>query len=144
MPPLNDEVLKVQGEVFQDEIAKELEKDSDAFVSDSVSAEHTFSADETQKMFAFIVENAPIFRLFTENLTPEVRAIWDRYAKGDRAALSELESYYDLFRKELEDFIFRTDPDAMTALAQAIEEGNVELATTILEANAHLRKQEEN
>ena len=122
MPPPNDEVLTVQNEVFEDEIAKE---------------------HAEGKELSFVILNSPIFRLFTEELSPEVRDIWNRYAAGDKSALALLEQYYDAYKNDLTEFIARLDPDASNALSEAIEQGDIDGASAIIETNAHLRKNSE-
>lgn len=142
MPPPNDEVLKIQSEVFEDEIGKELSAEATRF-ADGTNQERGEPLDPSKKIMAFIIENSPIFRLFTENLTPPVREIWDRYAQGETGALQELEGHYDSFRAELESFIARLDPDAFSELANAIDAGDVDQASHIIEMNARMRSTEE-
>ena len=133
MPP-NEEFLDVQNQVFMDEIRKQHE-DAERLRS-APQDNSTEDNHEQNEELRFIAENGLPFRLFAEHLTPEARAVWDRYTHGESDALSDLERAYDAFKAELIAHIHADDPKESAAFAQAIEDGDVDAASRIIALHA--------
>ena len=58
-------------------------------------------------------------------------------------AFEELEQHYGQFRDELNNFMERVDPEASTALTLAIEVGNIDEASRIIETHGAMKTRRE-
>lgn len=117
--PNTENILTAQQRVFEDEIKEE----------------------HIENVFAFIVNNAPLFRYFAEHLPKNLYKVWDA-ASGelaDEAAIKELEDHYEIFRNEIMSALESLDQDAVTALNEYAEKGDVDGASKILETYFSLR-----
>lgn len=94
---------------------------------------------EKSQVLMFVLRNAPIFRNFADNLDPALWETWKQAANDDNIeARAVLEEMYAKYRDEVESSLSQLDPDAFTALMEAVENGDVDTASKILEA--HLEK----
>lgn len=105
----------VQNEVMSDEIKKE--------------------GVPEDKIYAFIIDNAPLFRFFVTHLPDELAQLYGA-ADTDEKSRTELEERYENLRAQVKQiFEQRFDADTQTALTDAVENGDITTAERILEAN---------
>ena len=107
-----DHFMQVQASVFNGEIRKE----------------------GVTNVMGFIVEHAPLFRYFATHLPDDLRESWEK-AGTSIAEVSKLEAQYERFYAEIQASLAQMDPDVRTALSDAAEQGDVDLATKILDAH---------
>lgn len=88
-----------------------------------------------EKTYAFIIDNAPLFRFFATHLPDELAQIYDtaRISAQSRQALEEC---YEQLREEIRQvFAQQFDADTQTALVDAAENGDIATAERILEVH---------
>lgn len=96
-----------------------------------------------EKTYAFIIDNAPLFRFFATHLPDELAHIYDT-ADMSAESLMALEKHYEQLRREIKEvFAQQFDADTQTALADAAENGNIATAERILEVHFALAKRTE-
>lgn len=91
---------------------------------------------QSQDLMAFILGNAPLFRFFAEHLPDELASDWAN-ADHDPAARHRLEAAYDDFHARIspfiEEYVAQLDPDAMTELTEAIDDGRIDFVSNLIE-----------
>lgn len=92
-----------------------------------------------EHMMSFIISNAPLFRYFAEHLPKDLYKVWDAAAKdketnNNQAAIEELSQHYDSFREGIMSTLEFLDPETVSALSDAVDNADVEGASTILKA----------
>ena len=91
-----------------------------------------------ERLYAFILDNAPLFRYFATHLPEELGPAWDT-ATTDEDARAKLEERYSALRSQIKTiFEQRFDADTQSALTDASENGDVATAERILEAHLAL------
>jgi oligoendopeptidase F len=86
-----------------------------------------------QDMFSFVITNAAIFRYFAEHLPKDLYKVWDAAAgeKENKIATEELGIHYEAFRNEIISTLEALDPETVTALSEAVENKDVDVAAEI-------------
>jgi hypothetical protein len=110
--------MEVQNQVIGDELQKE-----------NITEENTY---------AFILDNAPIFRFFATHLPDELGGLWDAASTDERARIMLGEEYKNLRGALKNVFEQQFDADTQTALTDAAESGDIATAERILEAHIAL------
>lgn len=87
----------------------------------------------------YVVDQGPRFSGFTKYFSPRLKTLWDN-AVRDPGAYAELKREYVAFEHEFEDFVSRIDPEARTAVTEAIERGDVNAVYHILEAQVDFKE----
>ncbi len=88
------------------------------------------------RMYAFIVSNAPLFRFFATHLPDELTNLWDT-ANTDEGSRIKLEEQYEHLRQQMQRvFEQYFDADTQTALTEAAENGDIATAERILETHS--------
>ena len=88
-----------------------------------------------ERLYAFILDNAPLFRFFATHLPEELGPVWDT-ATTDEMARAKLEDRYSALRTQIKTiFEQRFDADTQSALTDASENGDIATAERILEAH---------
>lgn len=91
-----------------------------------------------ERTYAFIIDNAPLFRFFATRLPDELGVPWDN-ADTNSEARGTIEIQYEMLRTGIKRiFEQQFDADTQSALTEAAESGNIALAERILEAHALL------
>ncbi len=91
-----------------------------------------------ERLYAFIIDNAPLFRFFATHLPEELGELWDN-ADTDENARAKLEERYKALRTQVKEiFEQRFDADTQSALTDAAEGGDIATAERILEAHLAL------
>lgn len=88
-----------------------------------------------RKELEFIISNAPLFRYFGEHLPGELGRMWLAVPESD-VARAYITKHYERFAREIFRLIETMDPDAQTALTEAVEAGDGDKVSRILETNA--------
>ena len=101
--------MQVQSSVFEDEIENE-------GVTDVVS---------------FITLHAPLFRYFATHLPDDLKESWDK-ASINKNEARKLEAQYRRFHTDVRESLSQLDPEALTALTIVAKEGDVDMASRIL------------
>jgi hypothetical protein len=87
-----------------------------------------------EKVLAVVLENATLLRLFANHFPDELRNEWEK-ALVDGTSLALVESRYEEFHDLILDSLGYMDPEAETALTDAIDQGNVDTVTNIIETH---------
>ncbi len=91
-----------------------------------------------ERLYAFIMDNGPLFRFFATHLPDELSEHWD-VANTDEVSRAKLDAQYkDLRARVKQIFEQRLDADTQTALSDAAENGDIATAERILEAHIAL------
>lgn len=94
-----------------------------------------------ENAFAFILTNGALFRYFAQHLPKDLYKVWDD-ASGEtenKNATEELGKHYDTFRSEIRTTLEAMDPEVVTGLTVAAENGEVDTAYNILHTYFELR-----
>ncbi len=122
----NQEFMNVQNLVFENQIMKE------GITSD--------------QLVEFILSNAPFFRFFAEHLPDYLRKVWIN-AQNDAASQAQLVEAYDEFYVHIGTFvktyISELDPEAMTELSNAVDNGNTTIVSNLIEQWVAMQKRTE-
>ena len=93
-----------------------------------------------EKTYAFIIDNAPLFRFFATHLPDELARIYDT-ADTSGESRAALEEHYEQLRGVIREvFAQQFDADTQTALTDAAENGDIATAERILEVHFALTK----
>lgn len=89
-----------------------------------------------EDIFAFIINNGALFRYFAERLPKNLYKVWDEASSEvvNKRAVEELGDHYEVFRREILSAFESIDPESVTAFTEAVEKGDVDGASKILEA----------
>ena len=90
------------------------------------------SGNDLEAKRRFLANNAYLFRHFSEHLPDDLQESWD-HADQDPASRLKLEEQYVEFHKEVDKYIAKLDHEVQEGLAQAINDGDVDLASYIFE-----------
>lgn len=112
--PTTTTILDAQQRVFEKEIEKK----------------------QIEDIFSFIINNGALFRYFAEHLPSNLYKVWDEASSDveNKKAVEELGNHYEEFRREIFSAFESLDPESVTAFTDAIEKGDVDGASKILEA----------
>jgi hypothetical protein len=127
----NSNFINAQQRVFEKETSRERSVLRHKYLFEN-DAER--ESKELEAAFTFVVTNGVLFRYFAEHLPKELYKVWDA-AAGDeenKQAVEELGKHYERFRAEVRSSLESLDPDVVTALTEAAENQDVDVAYNIL------------
>ncbi len=95
---------------------------------------HEIQKEGVTDVMSFITEHAPLFRYFATHLPDDLKESWNK-AGTSKKDVERLEAQYERFNAEIQASLEQLDPDVRTALTEAAETGDVDMATKILDAH---------
>ena len=103
--------------------------------------QHEQQEKNIENIFSFIIANGALFRYFSQHLPKELTKVWDAASTEEEniSAVKELGSHYETFREEIRATLEALDPEVMTALSDAAENGEVDTAYKILQTYFEMR-----